>query len=122
MVTTDTCCTLLPYFEVHEGKLDEFKALCERFVEQTAKEDDVLYYGFSFDGNVAHCREGYANAAGLLAHLDNVGSLLQQALQIADIARLEVHGPAAEIDRLRGPLEELDPQFFTLECGFRRWP
>ena len=29
--------------------------------------------------DVAHCREGYVNAAGLLAHLENVGSLLEEA-------------------------------------------
>ena len=56
----------------------------------------------------------------MLAHLDNVGSLLNEALLIADITRLEVHGPAHELDQLREPLAELTPQFFTLEYGFRR--
>ena len=27
MATDDTCCTLVPYFKVHDGKLAEFKAL-----------------------------------------------------------------------------------------------
>ena len=53
----------------------------------------------------------------MLAHLDNVGALLAEALKIADITRLEVHGPAAEIDKLRGPLAGLKPQFFVLEPG-----
>ncbi len=120
MTTSDTCCTLVPYFKVHEGKLGEFKALCERFTDQTSQESGVLYYGFSFDGDQAHCREGYVNAAGVLAHLENIGALLQEALKIADISRLEVHGPADQLAELRGPLAELSPQFFTLEYGFRR--
>ena len=120
MATSDTCCTIVPYFKVHEGKLEEFRALCERFTELTARESGVLYYGFSFDGDQAHCREGYADAEGTLAHLENVGPTLQEALQIAELTRLEVHGPADQLAKLREPLAELSPQFFTLEYGFRR--
>ncbi len=120
MATNDSCCTLVPYFKVHDGKLADFKALCEKFVEQTNKEEQVLFYGFSFDGDQAHCREGYASAAGVLAHLENVGPILQAALQISDITRLEVHGPEEQLAQLRGPLADLNPQFFTLEYGFRR--
>ena len=119
MATQDNCTTLVPYFKIHEGQVEAFKALCERFVEKTGEEPKCLYYGFSFDGDEVHCREGYADAAGVLAHLDNVGSLLNEALQIADITRLEVHGPAHEVEQLRAPLAELRPQFFTLEYGFR---
>jgi hypothetical protein len=70
---------------------------------------------------IAHCREGYVDAAAVLAHLDNVGALLQEALKVAKIVRLEVHGPAAEIDKLRGPMAGLKPQFFVIEGeGLRR--
>ena len=116
----DTCCTIVPYFKIPAGKLDSFKAFCERFVEQTKKESKVLYYGFSFDGDQAHCREGYADAEGLLAHIDNVGALLKEVLQFVELTRLEVHGPEAELAKLRKPLADLHPQFFTLEYGFRR--
>ena len=120
MATQDTCCTIVPYFKVHEGKLDEFKSMCEEFVRLTETEQKVLFYGFSFDGDVAHCREGYADAEGALAHLDNVGALLQEALKIADLTRLEVHGPEGELAKMRAPLANLNPQFFVLEYGFRR--
>ena len=56
----------------------------------------------------------------MLAHLQNVGELLGEALKISRIARLEVHAPAAEIDKLKGPMASLGPQFFTLEEGIRR--
>jgi len=120
MANQDTCCTLVPYFKVHAGKLGEFKALCEQFVAKTETEPKCVHYAFSFDGDNAHCREGYADAAGLLAHLDNVGAVLQEALKVADLTRLEVHGPAAEVEKLREPLKELSPQFFAVEMGFRR--
>ena len=120
MATKDTCCTIVPYFKVHDGKLTAFKQLCEEFVSTTSNEPKCLYYGFSFDEDQVHCREGYSDAEGLLAHLDNVGALLEQALKIANITRLEVHGPESELAKLRQPLEQLSPQYFVLEYGFRR--
>lgn len=120
MFTRDTCCTLVPYFEVQDGQLAAFKALGPQFVAKTRTESGCLHYAFSFNGSTAHCREGYANAEALLAHLQNVGELLGQALKIAKIVKLEVHAPAAEIEKLRGPMAALNPQFFTLEEGIRR--
>ena len=120
MSTPDTCCTIVPYFDVNPGKMEAFKALCEEFVNKTSGESQCLYYGFSFNGMQAHCREGYKNAEGLLAHLKNVGELLQEALKISDLIRLEVHGPEPELAKLREPLADLKPQFFTLEYGFRK--
>ena len=120
MFKPDTCCTLVPYFEVMDGKLDEFKALGPRVVATTQSETGCLHYAFSFNGSTAHCREGYEDANALLAHLENVGELLGQALQIAKIVRLEVHGPAAELEKLREPMASLSPEFFVLEPGIRR--
>jgi quinol monooxygenase YgiN len=120
MSTQDRCCSIVPYFQVSDGQLRAFKALCEQFVSKTESESGCLYYGFAFDGDQAHCREGYANAEGVLAHLENVGALLQEALKISTLIRLEIHGPEAELAKLRGPLAGLKPQFFALEFGFRR--
>jgi len=120
MFKLDTCCTLVPYFEVQEGQLEAFKALGPQFVEKTRAESGCMHYAFSFNGNTAHCREGYTDAAAVLAHLQNVGELLGQALKIAKIVRLEVHAPAAEIEKLRGPMASLNPQFFVLSEGIRR--
>ena len=120
MSVSDKCCTLGPYFKVSSGKLEAFKRLCKQFVAKTSEETKCLYYGFSFGGDQVHCREGYEDAAGLLAHLDNVGPLFEEALKIAEITRLEVHGPEGELAKLREPLAKLKAQFFTLEYGFRR--
>ncbi len=120
MATDDKCCTVVPHFKAHPGKMDEIKALCVQCVEQTAGEPKCLYYGFSFDGDECHCREGYADGEGLLAHVENIGPLLQELLTISDLTRLEVHGPEEELAKLREPLAGLSPQYFVLEYGFRR--
>ena len=120
MATNDTCCTIVPYFHVPEENLEAFKALCERFVARTETESGCLYYGFSFDGEAAFCREGYVSGEALLAHVENVGDLLREAAEISEITRLEVHGPEAELAKVREPMAALKPQFFVLEYGFRR--
>lgn len=120
MATEDTCVTIHPYFTVPEDKIDEARSYCERFVNLTSSESGCLYYGFSFDGNQVFCREGYENADGLLAHLDNVGELLGEFLEkVGSLTRLEVHGPAQELEQLKEPLAALSPQYFVLEYGIR---
>ncbi|MEY2490019.1 MAG: hypothetical protein QOC70_1961 [Verrucomicrobiota bacterium] len=120
MSVQDRCCTIVPYFKVSSGNLEAFKELCRQMVTQTSEEPKCLYYGFSFDGDQAHCREGYEDAEGLLAHLKNVGPLLEEALKISVLTRLEIHGPEEELAQLREPLAHLKPQFFVLDYGFRR--
>lgn len=120
MATSDKCCSIVPYFKINEGQLGAFKELCEKFVAQTQNEEKCLYYGFCFDGDVVHCREGYTDGDGVLAHLDNVGPLLEQALQISELLKLEIHGPEEELAKVREPLKELSPQYFVLEYGFRK--
>jgi quinol monooxygenase YgiN len=108
---------LHPYFKVHPEKLDAVKALLPRFVEKTATEKENLFYGFSINGDEIFCREGYESAEGVLAHLDNVGALLAEMLKIADLSRVELHGPADELEKLKEPLAHLNPAWFTLEAS-----
>ncbi|MEO8438796.1 MAG: hypothetical protein ABI540_01110 [Spartobacteria bacterium] len=120
MATEDKCCTIVPYFKVPSEQMGQFKALCEQMVAKAKEEPECLYYGFSFHDDTGHCREGYTDAEGALAHLENIGPLLSEALKMASLERLEIHGPEEELAKLRGPLANMNPQFYTLECGFRR--
>ena len=114
MSTLSNFVTIHPYFKVHPGKLEAFKTAFPAFVEKTKTEKRNLFYEFSVNGDEVFCREGYIGAEGLLAHLDSVGALLAEAFKIADLARLEIHGPAEELEKLKGPLAHLKPQWFAL--------
>jgi len=120
MSTPANFVSLCPYFKVHPGKLEAAKAMLRRFVEKTASEKENLFYGFSINGDEIFCREGYESADGVLAHLDNVGELLAEMLTMADLIRLELHGPARELEKLRSPLAHLNPAWFTLEASLSR--
>ncbi|MCK3853524.1 hypothetical protein [Pseudomonas sp. W2Jun17] len=113
-------CMAMPYFEIPERHLEAFKAYCAVFIEKTSKEPGCLYYGFSFNGTQGHCREVYSDAQGLLNHFVNIAELNSEAFHLASIVRYEVHGPREELDKLRGPLAFMKPQFFELEQCFSR--
>ena len=109
--------SLHPYFTVHEGKLEDFKALFPSFIERTKTEDLCYYYDFSICDNEIYCREAYNGAAGVLAHIENVTEVLGQAFEISDLTRIEVHGPAAELEKLKEPMAALSPKWFEHQCG-----
>jgi len=109
-----------PYFKVHPGKLEAARALIPAFIAKTATEPKCLYYEFTSHDDVVFCREGYTDAEGTLAHLANVGELLGEMLQLSDLLRLEIHGPAAEIEKLKGPLAEHKPEWFVYESGLSK--
>lgn len=117
MQNTSQAVTLAPYFKIQSGKLEEFLSLMPAFVERTATEPSCIYYDFFRNEDIAFCREAYVGAAGILAHLDNVGDLLDKFLAISELIRLEVHGPVEEIEKLREPLAALKPDFFVREIG-----
>lgn len=107
--------TIHPYFKVHPGKREAFRAGLPAFCEKTKTEPGMVFYEFTSNGDEFFCREGYAGAEAALAHLSNVDQLLKEALNLADLTRLEFHGPAAELDKMRAPLAALNPLWFVRE-------
>lgn len=112
--------SLHPYFKVRPGKLEAFKTAMPAFVKKAKAEPKNLFYDFTINGDEVFCREGYIDAEGLLTHLANVDALLKETLKIADLTRLEVHGSAEQLDKLRGPLADLKPAWFVRQSGVGR--
>jgi len=112
--------SLHPYFKAHPGKLEQVKATFPAFVKKTASEKGCLFYGFTVNGDEILCREAYESAGGVLNHLDNVGGLLAELLKMANLTRLEIHGPARELEKLREPLAHLNPTWFVLEAELKK--
>ena len=121
MATSDTCCSIAPYFKAHEGKLAAFKTLADKLVETAKGEAGCLYCGFSYDGDQAYCREGYKDADAWLAHLGLVGETFGEIMKVADITRLEVHAGAGDVAKVKKTLGDMGmkAQVFTVESGFR---
>lgn len=106
-----------PYFKIREGGIEAVKALLPEFVSKVRNEEACLYYDFTMKDDELFCREAYHGAAGALAHIENVGPELDQLFQLVDLTRIELHGPASELDQLRGPLAELNPTYWEYQVG-----
>jgi len=116
----DSSVVLQPCFEVPSGRMEEFRSGFSHFYNHIhPKAERMLYYGFSVDeaNDLVFCREAYQDADGVLKHLQNVDWPLKSALKIGKLGRLDVHGPAAELDKLRGPLKELGCRFYIIDEG-----
>jgi quinol monooxygenase YgiN len=109
-----------PYFKIHEGRMDDFKSLINEFIKSTSSEETCLYYDFSICGDVAFCREAYVDGDAVLAHLENVGAHIEASGAFSDMIKLEMHGPADELDKLRGPLADLPVEYFVHVGGVQK--
>lgn len=106
-----------PYFKIHEGKVEEVKALLPEFVAKVENEEGCLYYSFTMKGDELYCREGYVGAAGAIAHVENVGPELAKIFESVEITRIEVHGPADELEKLKEPFAALNPSWWEYQTG-----
>ena len=106
-----------PYFKIHPGKMNEFLEICEKFTAATSTESGCLWYDLTKSGDVIHCREAYEGAEGLLAHAENVNSIIGDALGISDLIRLEIHANSDEIAKLKEPFADLNPEYFEYQLG-----
>ena len=106
--------SLHPYFRVPPDKMNALKEVLPEFLAKTRNEAGNLFYEFSINGDEVFCREGYVNAEALVEHLGNVKAMLDVALTMAELIRVEVHGPAAQLEKLREPLAHLNPAWFVL--------
>src|SRR5882757_8551127 len=105
MTQSFDCICLVPYFKAFPGKEEEVKKLLPQFVEKTSLENGVIYYDFFSNGDEFYCREAYKDAASALAHLTNVGVLLGEMMKLADLTRVEIHGSAREVAKVKESLE-----------------
>ena len=116
--TPDVHVTILPEFTVPQGKMDEFKAGFTMFYSATKDGTmECLYYGFAVAGDKVWCREGYMSADGVMQHLKDVKEPLDKALKVVgeDGLKLNIVGPAAELEQLRPALGPLGAVFWELD-------
>src|SRR5262245_23612790 len=120
MIPPSKVVSIHPYFRAKDGKLAQAKTLLPQFIEKTSTEKGNLYYDFTINGDIIFCREAYVGAQGLLDHVQNVGAVLSDFLQLVDVLRIEIHGSKDELDQLKGPLAGLNPQWFEFSAGVTR--
>jgi len=117
----DTHVTIVPYWKVPDGKMEEFKASFEAFYSGVAGgTSDCLYYGFCCTGNKALCREGYLNAEAVLQHVGkDVSDPLGKAVALVGEGGLDiaVMGPASELEKLKPTFDAFGTKYWEVQDG-----
>ncbi len=115
MKLNDNFCTIVPYFKINDGALEQAKSITKQLVSLTQKESGCLFYNFTFNDQMMHCREGYVSALALLEHIENTKTLIDELLSISEIVQLEVHGPRVELQKLHEHLAAMSPVYYYLD-------
>ena len=77
----NTFLTLQPTLVVEDWA--KARPLMAEFLDKTRTQRGAMYSGWTVCGDKLFCREAYTDAAGVLAHLDNVGPLVGKMLEAA---------------------------------------
>jgi len=118
----DTHITILPEFVIPAGKVDEFKAGFSKFYAATKNGPGAagcLYYGFGFAGDSMYCREGYKSAEDCAKHGADVKEMIEEPMKAVGAGnfKLNVVGPAAELEKLKPKLAPRGAIFWELDSG-----
>ena len=119
----DTFVSVMPFFSIPDGNEAKVEEGIKAFLDKMSAEAEpkCLFYGFtkSEDGKNALCREAYDDAEAVLNHLGRIDAELKAftADGCAKLDRLELHGPAAELEKLKEPLKAINPVYFVTQPG-----
>ena len=104
-------------FKIHDGKLEEFKAVAAELLAITRDKDTgTREYDWFFSADQSECvvRERYADSAAVLDHIAHVGDKLGAVLGLGELT-LDVYGdPSPE---LREAIKALNPRVFPYFQG-----
>jgi len=110
---------IMPHFNIKDW--DAAKPIMEEFVTKTRTEAGCTYYGWTKTDASLVCREAYKNGEAVLAHLDNVGACIGKLLDgPGELAEISIHGPQAELDKVKAATEKLGTKYFAYHSGFAR--
>lgn len=102
-------------FQIHKGKLDEFKRVADQCISVTKENDpNTLQYDWFFNPDQTECvvREKYTDSSSVFAHLQNLGSLFNEITGLADIT-IEVFGePSEDLHRAAADLKPMVYSFY----------
>jgi len=86
--------------KVHDGKLEEFKAVAEECVKAVREKDSGTFqYDWYFTADMTECTviERYRDSEEVIEHITNLGDILGTSFGLADLT-LHLYGdPSAEL-------------------------
>jgi hypothetical protein len=76
-------------------------------------------YSFGADGT-AVSREDYDSADAVIRHMEVGSHIFESRQMLVEITGVELHGPEAELEKLRDLFSGMSPRVYVTEFGFRQ--
>ncbi|MFY2822456.1 antibiotic biosynthesis monooxygenase [Ruegeria sp. MALMAid1280] len=113
--------TIVGYMTVPATHAAAFRKNCAEMIELRHQEPDHLASAYSFgaDQSVVS-REDYDSADAVIRHMELGTHIFDSTRALVEITGIELHGPAAELEKLRDLFSGMNPGFFVTEFGFRK--
>lgn len=120
MSTFDNAITIHPYFKIKEGQMEACKSFLTQFCEKVASEGGASTTT-SLSRRMCCSAERPIETPPRCSRIWKTAvRLLGEFGKITEVMRVEVHGPAAELEKLKAGLAGLNPEYFVCECGIGR--
>ncbi len=106
-------------FKIREGASDAFRQIASKCIEAVRKNEmnaGCLRYDWFYSSDFALCDvlETYTGSEAVLAHMGNVGPLLQELLALSEISGTLYGNPS---EGLKKAFEGLDITYLQYEAG-----
>lgn len=111
----NTMCTMTPHYTIKDW--NTARPLMQALLNKSNMEPGCTYYGWAKAGDKLHSRETFVDGAALEAHVAATRPLMDALVKTDAVAldRLELTGPATEMDKVKPLLEDLSPEYLALE-------
>jgi len=124
MSAKNSLVTMHPHYKIHDW--DQAQPIVQALIEVSAREPGCIFYSWHMSGDTLICREGFIDGESAIKHLSEVGQLKDTLVDgPASLDRIEVHGPTAEIEKLKvrsNALRKLGSsvEFFEEHCQLEK--
>ena len=111
--------TMIARFDLHEGKLGEFKELFQKGIEAIKeKEPGVVNFNLyaSADERTVCSFETYKDSEAVLKHFEISEKRMEKILAISEVRRVDLYGPANQ--ELKDFLSQFGTNFYELAVGY----
>ncbi|KAJ8901500.1 hypothetical protein NDN08_007345 [Rhodosorus marinus] len=117
----DSMVSVNGYFRAKEGKKIESENKIQTFLNEGKEHPYLKSYTFArrADG-VVHWTERAESAEEYLAHLETIAGHIDEIADIQDIERIEVAGPASEIEKLKTSKYLTGAVYYETQEGWNR--
>lgn len=112
--------SVIGYFSIPAAHAKAFRQNCADMIALREQESGHLASAYSFGADgTAVSREDYDSADAVIRHLELGSHIFESTQTLVTITGVELHGPEAELEKLKNLFSGMPPKTYVTEFGFR---